>query len=265
MTGITILLSLLSFLLGWKLNNRVADRQVLRNELYSPIHKEIKLIGENISEFENCYSERSIHTPSIIQKINGNVRNSLIQSGKYKLIPEKLRNEIDTYYERVDEFNKQLQSVGEDIIKIYSLEIRKIKTEGNHEKFLHENEGRKWRYDEDKKKKISITCGSILNLKFLIKGQLPNNIPQLNEWCNNMTISAYSSKWDNTITIDDLNRNSLDIKDLLESLIGVVNQETNVIELRTLQQQLIKQEKLLLKKIEKRIHNPNPLIEKLGI
>lgn len=133
----TYLLSLATLLVGklvfdWWLKNRSSDRQSLKNDIYSPLYEEIKLIGVNISEFENCYSERSIHTPSIIKKKPENVRNSLIQTGKYKLIPENLRKDIDTYYERVDQFNKELRSVGEEIIKIFTLEIRKIKTEENH-------------------------------------------------------------------------------------------------------------------------------------
>lgn len=263
--SLATLLYLVKLVFDWWIRNRSSDRQFLRNDIYSPLYEEIKLIGENIYEFENCFSEKSIHTPANIRKISGNVRNSLIQSGKYKLIPDKLRKDIDTYYESVDEFNKQLRSVGEEIIKIFTLEIRKIKTEENQKKFLHENKEKAWRYDEARKKRICNRFSTFLDLKFLIKGQLPNHIPQLNERCNEMNISTNSSKWDYTITIDDLNRNSLNIEDFLEILIGLVNQETEVIKLRALQQHLINQEKLLLQKIEKRIHNPNPLIEKLGI
>ncbi len=55
-----------------------------------------------------------------------------------------------------------------------------------------------------------------------------------------------------------------ELKDLLEKLIELVGQRTSVIKLRELQNQL-KSPENLLEKIEKRIHNPNPLIEKLGI
>ncbi len=196
-------------LLGWKLNNRTADREFLRSKIYSPLYEEIKLMGENVSDFENCYSARP-RQPSNSFPILANVRNSLLKTGQYKLISEKLRKEIDSYYESCEEYNKQLNSAYEEIYKIFTEEIRKIKTEEDHKKFLHDNEGRKWRYDEARKKRISNGCGHILNLKYFIKGVLPNPVPHLNE-CNHLTISL-EDKWDNTINIDDLNRNSLFLK-----------------------------------------------------
>lgn len=238
------------FVFDWRLKNQSADTQFLRNDIYSPLYEDIKKVGENISNFEDCYSTG---LPSKI----GTVRVSLINIGKYSSIPKNLQKDIDSYYERCEEYHKQFKSVDEEIIKIITLEIRKIRTEEDHEKFFHGNEY------------IEGMVFTILSRKFLMEGQLPINMPQLNDRCKYMIIhvyfSQYSNKWDNTVTIDDLNRNSLYIKDLLESLIGLVNQKTTVAKLRALQQQLINHEKLLLKKIEKRIRYPNPLIEKLGI
>jgi hypothetical protein len=248
-------------LLGWKLNNRTADREFLRSKIYSPLYEEIKLMGENVSNFENCYSS-GLGQISNSSSVHVNVRNSLLKAGQYKLIPEKLRKDIDSYYESCEEYNKQLSSAYEEIYKIFTEEIRKIKTEEDHKKFLHDNEGRKWRYDEVRKKRISNMCCHVLNLKFLVKGVLPNSIPNLNG-CNYLTISS-KSEWDNTINTDDLNRNSLSLKDILEKLIELVRQRTVIIKLRDLQNQL-KSPENLSKKIEKRIRNPNPLVEKLDI
>lgn len=248
-------------LLGWKLNNRTADREFLRVKIYSPLYEEIKLMGENVSDFENCYSAKP-RPPSNSFPNLANVRNSLLKTGQYKLIPEKLRKDIDSYYDRCEEYNKQLKSVNEEIHKIFTEEIRKIKTEEDHRKFLHDNVG-KWRYDEARKKRISISkVSQSLDLKFLIKGELPNPVPHLND--RYLTISMPSTGWDSTITIDDLNRNSLSLKDFLENLIDLVGQKMIVVKLRELENQL-KNPENMLKKIEKKIHNPNPLIEKLGI
>lgn len=248
-------------LLGWKLNNRTADREFLRVKIYSPLYEEIKLMGENVSDFENCYSAK-LRPPCNSFPNLANVRNSLLKTGQYKLIPEKLRKDIDSYYDRCEEYNKQLKSMNEEIHKIFTEEIRKIKTEEDHRKFLHDNVG-KWRYDEARKKRISISkVSQSLDLKFLIKGELPNPLPHLND--RYLTISMPSTGWDSTITIDDLNRNSLSLKDFLENLIDLVGQKMIVVKLRELQNQL-KNPENMLKKIEKKIHNPNPLIEKLGI
>lgn len=248
-------------LLGWKLNNRTADREFLRIKIYSPLYEEIKLIGENVSDFENCYSARP-RPPSNSFPNLANVRNSLFKKGQYKLIPEKLRRDIDSYYDRCEEYNNQLKSANEEIHKIFTEEIRKIKTEEDHIKFLHENVGKR-RYDEARKKHISISkCCQSFNLKFLIKGELPNPMPHLND--KYLTISMPSTGWDSTITMDDLNRNLLSFKDLLGNLIDLTGQKMSVVKLRELQNQL-KNPENLLKKIEKKIHNPNPLIEKLGI
>ena len=256
---IKVIMTLFGLILSWKLKNRLADRPSLRTDIYSPLYEEIRLMRNNVLDFENCYSARPRPSTN-----SANVRNFLLKNGQYKLIPEKLRKDIDSYYERCEEYNKQLKSVNEEIHNIFTEEMGKIKTKKLHNKFFQDNKGKTWRYDEARKKRICNVFGQILDLKFLINGELMNPVPQLNDKCNHLTISMHSNRWDNTITIDDLNRNSLSLKDLFENLIDLVGQKTVVVKFRKLQNKL-KNPENILKKIEKRIHNPNPFIEKLGI
>lgn len=247
------ILSVIAFLLGWKLNNRLSDRQFLRNDIYSPLYKEINLIAENISNFENCYFTKSgkMSHPSVLQKKPPYVRKALLRKGQYKLIPEKLRKELDSYYERCEEYNKQLNNINEEIKKICKEELRRIKTEQNHVEYLNRLSGEEARNPDVH-----------LNPKFLLKGVLPDSFSVDYDQVY-LLIEDYNG-WDSIITIDDLTRSSRSLRDLLEQLIELVDKRTTIKGLRDLQHQLKNPEELL-KKIEKRIHNPNPLAERLGV
>lgn len=248
-----ILLPIIIYFIKLYHKSVIADRQFLRNEIYIPIYEDIKKISKNISDYEDIYSKSS-----------GNVRNSLIDTGKYNSIPKKLRKDIDSYYDRCEEYNKRLKSVNEEIYKIVNEEIKKIKTEKDHRKFLDDNKGNEWRYDEARKKRICNCCSIGIDLKFLIKGEMPNSVPHLNDKCNCLIMNRYNNNWDSTITIDDLNRNSLSLEDLFEKFIESVSKNYNVNKLRNLQNELKNSEKLL-KRIQNRIQKPNLLFGILGI
>lgn len=254
------LLSIITFLFGFKLKFVLADRQFLRNEIYSPLYQDIKQISKNISNYEYFDSIVLGQASSTI----GKVRNSLIDTGKYNSIPKRLRNDIDSYYSRCEEYNKQLKSAHEEIYKIVTEEIKKIKTEEDHRKFLDNNKGNEWRYDEVRKKRICNNHSRSVNLKFLIKGELSNSLPHLNDKCNCLHMNITNNRWDNTITIDDLNRNSLSLEDIFEKFIELVGKNYNVNKIRILQNELKNSEKLL-RGIQNRIQNPNLLFEILGI
>ena len=69
-----------------------------------------------------------------------------------------------------------------------------------------------------------------------------------------------SQKWDGIITNDHLTGDSMSCKNFIDRLIELVGQNENVIDFRNSQSELRNPEELL-KKIEKRIKNPNPLFE----
>lgn len=244
------LFPLVTFLLGWKIKNQSADRQFLRNDIYSPLYEDIRQMAKNISDFENSYSKFGVVSSQI-----GKVRRSLINRGKYSLIPKNLQKDIDSYYEGCEEYNKKLNSARREISNICITETKKLKTEEDHEKFL--------KCADESKKNRHVSCmNSISHPQLLLKGIMPDHVSELNDHL--MFSLTNNSKWDSIITIDDLKKNSISFEDLLKQLIELVGKNDTVIGFRELQKQFNHPVKLL-QKLEKRIQNPNPRIEKLGI
>lgn len=255
---IKIILPIFTFFLGWKLNNRSADRPFLRSDVYIPLYSDIKQVAKNISEFERY---NNINPPPEI----GNTRKQLLESGQYNLIPKKLRKEIDSYYENCEEYNQKRHVASEAIKQICANEMKELKTNENHNNLLKIDENinnsgirRRRKRNVPGDTRASIYC----NIKFLFIGEYIGSVPDLDELKSFSIGDTYSSII--TITKDDLNRNSISFKDIIERLIELVSQEESVIQLRELQKQL-KDPESLIEKIEKRIDEPNPLIEILGV
>lgn len=227
----TFLSSLISFILGWKANNKVADRELLR-DLYSSLYKEITGMKTNISDYKYCFERK-----------HENVRTALKKTGQYKLISTKLRNDIDNYYQQCDEYNKNLNNVENEITEIYINEVRKMRTEEDHKKFLGN----------------SVSYSYLSAPKLLLKGVYENSGTILSENQGYSLIDNYD-KWDGIITSDDLIRHSMSLDDFINNLIKILDQNKDVIDFRELQNKL-KDPEDLLKKIEKMIQNPNPFIE----
>lgn len=110
---ITLITFCLGIILGFYLNKRLSDRAFLVNEIYSPLYEEVKVMGENISEFKDCYFRRrgrpDFSAPLPPDKIPGNVRTSLKQTGKYVKVPKNLRTKLDLYYDYCQEWNSELE------------------------------------------------------------------------------------------------------------------------------------------------------------
>lgn len=236
-----LLISLVSFFIGWGVNNRVADRDFLRTDIYVPLYEEIIFMKENISNYENCFY---ISPAKPNEEKFGKVRGTLQRTGQYKLIPNKLRNNIDQYYQKCEEYNKSLRRAKDEIANINIKEIRKIKTEEDHKQFL--------------KKVAKNGIGIAGAPKLLLRGEYVEGDWDLREDQGYTLID--SQKWDGVITNDDLTRNSMSCKNFIDRLIELVGQNESVINYRNLQNEL-KNPEDLLRKIEKKIKNPNPLFE----
>lgn len=230
MTFMTFLYSLISFILGWKANNKIADRKLLR-DIYSSLHKEIIGMKTNISDHKYCFERR-----------HENVRLALQNEGQYKLISTELRNDIDNYYQQCDEYNKKLKKATEEIKEIYIHEVQKMRTEKDHKKFL----GNRSSYSY------------VSNPKLLLEGVYKSGTVQSENQAYSF-IDNYD-KWDGVITSEDLIRHSMSVDDFINQLINTVNQNKDVTDFRELQTKL-KDPEDLLKKLEKMIKNPNPFIE----
>ncbi|WP_410509616.1 hypothetical protein RSJ42_05205 [Methanosarcina hadiensis] len=230
MTFMTFLYSLISFILGWKANNKIADRKLLR-DIYSSLHKEIIGMKTNISDYKYCF-----------ERIHENVRLALQNEGQYKLISADLRNDIDSYYQQCDEYNKNLKNVKKEIKEIYIHEVQKMRTEEDHKKFLGNNR--------------SYSCFSAP--KLLLEGMYESGTIQSENQAYSF-IDNYD-KWDGVITSEDLIRRSMSLDDFINQLIITVDQNKNVTDFRELQTKL-KDPEVLLNKLEKMIRNPNPFIE----
>lgn len=100
---IPVVTFVLGLLIGWQLDKRLQDRQFLRSDVYSPLYEEVRVMSNNISEFRDCFDLRygrpNHSAPRSADKVPGNVRTSLIQTGKYKTIPQNLRETLDNYYD----------------------------------------------------------------------------------------------------------------------------------------------------------------------
>ena len=244
-----LLYSLFTVILGWKLSNRTADRPYLTNEIYSPIYEDIKRRGINISNFKKSDSE-------II-----NLKKTLEDNGKYYLVPKKLREEIDSYYDTCEEYNNKLNNAIKEITDICINEVRKIKTEEDHERFTNRiNEANKVANRSRRRKLLGLT--HILPFRYLLEGK-SYKLPQLDDYTTYLLTQNYE-KWDSKITKDDLERNSISLEKLVSQLFELVGQNDDVIRFKQLQNELKNPEKLL-NKIQKRIKNPTPIVEKLGI
>lgn len=96
----------LGLIIGWQLNKNLSDRPFLRSEIYSPLYEEVRMMSENISDFKNCYCCRygrpDNSAPLTADKVLGNVRTNLIQTGKYGRVPQKLRTSLNNYYDKCD-------------------------------------------------------------------------------------------------------------------------------------------------------------------
>ncbi len=101
LSAITFVLGLI---IGWQLDKNLSDRPFLRGEIYSPLYEEVRIMSKNISDFKNCYCRRygrpDYSAPLPADKVPGNVRTSLIQTGKYGRVPQKLRTALDNYYDK---------------------------------------------------------------------------------------------------------------------------------------------------------------------
>jgi hypothetical protein len=72
-------------------------------------------MGENISEFKDCFFRRRGHpdfsAPLSSDKIPGNVRTSLIRTGKYAKVSRNLRTKLDNYYNESHRWNLELENL----------------------------------------------------------------------------------------------------------------------------------------------------------
>lgn len=244
---ITIIVAIITFVLLWKHNNRMGDRHFLRTEIYTPLLEEIKQISASVSKFEICnlkdYNRRD--------RIPGNVRNSLIETGHYDLIPNRLRKNIDWYYDKCEEYNKKRNRAYDEITNIWKQEVRKIKTKEDHDTYIK-------KLDEKRNNPRLVGMGSCFSgLKNVLTGTYKDQNLDLSSERGYSLLG--NSGWDTIVTIDDLSRNSVSIEDFIEYPIKLVNNNRTVSELVNIQAQL-EYPKDLLKKIQKRINNPNPLI-----
>jgi len=102
----------LGLIVGFQLNKRLSDRPFLVNEIYSPLYEEVKMMSKNISEFKDCHSTRyggpDYSAPLPRDKVPGNVRKSLILTGKYGKVPKSLKAKLDDYYSKCEEWNSEL-------------------------------------------------------------------------------------------------------------------------------------------------------------
>lgn len=109
---VPIITFVLGLIVGFQLNKRVSDRPFLVNEIYSPLYEEVKMMSKNISEFKGCYSTRyggpDYSAPLPRDKVPGNVRKSLILTGKYERVPKSLKAKLDDYYSECEEWNSEL-------------------------------------------------------------------------------------------------------------------------------------------------------------
>jgi len=100
--AITLVVALISFVLGWITNKKLADRIFLRNEIYSPLYKEVRTMHANVLDFKKCNQRRSgapdYSASPPADKVPGNIRHSLVDSGQYLMLPEGLKKELDEYY-----------------------------------------------------------------------------------------------------------------------------------------------------------------------
>lgn len=91
-------------------NININDQLLLGSEIYSPLYEEVNMMRTNVSEFKDCndrrYGTPDFSAPLPADKVPGNVRSSLIRTGKYGRVPQNLRKRLDAYYDKCcDEWN----------------------------------------------------------------------------------------------------------------------------------------------------------------
>ena len=93
--------------------------QFLVNEIYSPLYEEVSLIAENVSELkphlQTRYGRPDYSAPLPRDKVPGYIRLGMRLTGKYEIVPENLRKNLDELYDECAEYDKMLSVKNNEI------------------------------------------------------------------------------------------------------------------------------------------------------
>jgi hypothetical protein len=184
---ITVFIALITFVLGWLANKKLADGTFLRKEVYSPLHEEVSTMHANVSDFKKCHHRRSGHpdysAAPPANRVPGNIRRSLIDNGQYFMLPEDLKKAMDEYYLKcIEEWDEHI-----DILNaVHDLQTGKLVEVQVHD----ESKSVTMKYSNGQAASLSTLDGKNVYQKYrgiekLSENEIRTNLAPLQLWLQN--------------------------------------------------------------------------------
>ncbi len=119
------ILSVITLLIGIYINRHEEKRKIVYNEVFPPLHKEIKEKLDAISSYDNYGVKRGSGLHEERDKLINNGRYEIIPKKKYFIFPDNLRAKIDEFYDECNKFDKVLNQATQQVYEIVKKEFEK--------------------------------------------------------------------------------------------------------------------------------------------
>lgn len=122
---LSIMFLLIGILIGRYINRNEEKRTVLYNEVFPPLHKEIKEKLDAISSYDKFGVKRCSGLHEERDKLMNNGKYEIIPKKKYLVFPDDLRAKIDEFYDECNKFDEVLNQATQKVYEVVKKEFEK--------------------------------------------------------------------------------------------------------------------------------------------